>query len=152
MNRLAVVPIDVPPLAERREDIPLLVQTFMRQISEHTGIRPKFVGDDAMAVLQTHDWPGNIRQLRNNIERLMILTRDDRRKRSSVWTCYPRRSAKTCRARRPRTMRTSWRCRCAMRASVSSAIICWRRSRASAETSRVRRNSLVWSDPLCTAS
>jgi len=77
MNRLSVVPIDVPPLAERREDIPLLVQTFMTQISEHTGIRPKFIGDDAMAVLQTHDWPGNIRQLRNNIERLMILTRDE---------------------------------------------------------------------------
>jgi two-component system nitrogen regulation response regulator NtrX len=77
MNRLAVVPIDVPPLADRREDIPLLVQTFMKQISEHTGIRTKFIGDDAMAVLQSHDWPGNIRQLRNNIERLMILTRDE---------------------------------------------------------------------------
>ncbi len=77
MNRLAVVPIEVPPLADRREDIPMLVQTFMKQISEHTGIRPKFIGDDAMAVLQAHDWPGNIRQLRNNIERLMILTRDE---------------------------------------------------------------------------
>lgn len=77
MNRLAVVPIEVPPLADRREDIPMLVQTFMKQISEHTGIRPKFIGDDAMAVLQSHDWPGNIRQLRNNIERLMILTRDE---------------------------------------------------------------------------
>ncbi|MFZ2102536.1 MAG: sigma-54 dependent transcriptional regulator [Oricola sp.] len=77
MNRLAVVPIEVPPLADRREDIPVLVQTFTRQISENTGIRPKFIGDDAMAVLQTHDWPGNIRQLRNNIERLMILTRDE---------------------------------------------------------------------------
>ena len=77
LNRLSVVPIDVPPLAERREDIPLLVQTFMKQISDQTGIRPKFIGDDAMAVLQTHDWPGNIRQLRNNIERLMILTRDE---------------------------------------------------------------------------
>lgn len=77
MNRLAVVPVEVPPLAERREDIPLLVDTFMKQISENTGIRPKLIGDDAMAVLQSHDWPGNIRQLRNNIERLMILTRDE---------------------------------------------------------------------------
>ncbi len=77
MNRLAVVPIEVPPLADRREDIPILVQSFMKQISDNTGIRPKFIGDDAMAVLQTHDWPGNIRQLRNNIERLMILTRDE---------------------------------------------------------------------------
>ena len=76
-HRLNVVPIHVPPLADRREDIPMLVQTFMKQISEHTGIRPKFIGDDAMAVLQAHDWPGNIRQLRNNIERLMILTRDE---------------------------------------------------------------------------
>jgi two-component system nitrogen regulation response regulator NtrX len=77
LNRLSVVPVEVPPLAARREDIPLLVQAFMKQISEQTGIRPKFIGDDAMAVLQTHDWPGNIRQLRNNIERLMILTRDE---------------------------------------------------------------------------
>ncbi|TCD13146.1 sigma-54-dependent transcriptional regulator [Oricola cellulosilytica] len=77
MNRLAVVPIAVPPLAERREDIPLLVQTFTTQISDQTGIKPKMIGEDAMAVLQTHDWPGNIRQLRNNIERLMILTRDE---------------------------------------------------------------------------
>ena len=50
---------------------------FIRQISEQAGIRPRKIGDDAMAVLQTHDWPGNIRQLRNNIERLMILTRPE---------------------------------------------------------------------------
>lgn len=50
---------------------------FMRQISEQAGIRPRKIGDDAMAVLQTHDWPGNIRQLRNNIERLMILARPE---------------------------------------------------------------------------
>ena len=77
MNRLAVVPIDVPPLTARREDIPLLVQCFMKQIGEKTGIKQKFIGDDAMAILQTHDWPGNIRQLKNNIERLMILTREE---------------------------------------------------------------------------
>jgi len=76
-HRLAVVPIPVPPLAERREDIPLLVDHFMRQITSQVGIRPRRLGEDAMAVLQAHDWPGNIRQLRNNIERLMILTRSD---------------------------------------------------------------------------
>ncbi len=76
-HRLAVVPISVPSLAERREDIPFLVDQFMRQISEQAGIKPRSIGDDAMAVLQAHDWPGNIRQLRNNIERLMIMTRDD---------------------------------------------------------------------------
>ncbi len=74
-HRLAVVPIRVPPLSERREDIPLLVETFMAQIGGQTGIKPCAIGEDAMAVLQAHDWPGNLRQLRNNIERLMILTR-----------------------------------------------------------------------------
>lgn len=74
-HRLAVVPIRVPPLAERREDIPELVDAFMEQIGRQTGIRDCSIGDDAMAVLQAHDWPGNIRQLRNNIERLMILSR-----------------------------------------------------------------------------
>ena len=76
-HRLAVVPVRVPPLAERREDIPFLVDMFMRQVSEQAGIRARKIGDDAMAVLQAHDWPGNIRQLRNNIERLMILARSD---------------------------------------------------------------------------
>lgn len=76
-HRLAVVPVKVPALAERREDIPFLIDMFMRQISEQAGIRPRKIGEDAMAVLQAHDWPGNIRQLRNNIERLMILARSD---------------------------------------------------------------------------
>ena len=76
-HRLAVVPIMVPSLAERREDIPLLVEHFMRQITAQAGIKPRRLGEDAMAVLQAHDWPGNIRQLRNNIERLMILTRGE---------------------------------------------------------------------------
>ena len=76
-HRLAVVPLRVPALAERREDIPLLVRHFVEQISRATGLPPRQIGDDAMAVLQAHDWPGNIRQLRNNVERLMILARGD---------------------------------------------------------------------------
>ena len=72
-HRLSVVPIRVPPLAERREDIPLLVDYFMDQISQTTGLPKRTIGEDAMAVLQSHDWPGNVRQLRNNVERLMIL-------------------------------------------------------------------------------
>jgi two-component system, NtrC family, nitrogen regulation response regulator NtrX len=76
-HRLAVVPLRVPALAERREDIPVLVRHFAEQISRTTGLPPRVIGDDAMAVLQAHDWPGNIRQLRNNVERLMILTRGD---------------------------------------------------------------------------
>ena len=78
-HRLAVVPVKVPPLSERREDIPFLVDTFMRQICEHAGIRPRKIGDDALAILQAHAWPGNLRQLRNNIERLLILAQSDGR-------------------------------------------------------------------------
>jgi two-component system nitrogen regulation response regulator NtrX len=73
LHRLSVVPIRVPTLAERREDIPVLIDYFMEQISASTGLPQRRIGDDAMAILQTHDWPGNIRQLRNNIERLLIL-------------------------------------------------------------------------------
>ena len=76
-HRLSVVPIRVPSLAERRDDIPVLIGHFMEQISRSTGLPIRKIGDDAMAVLQAHDWPGNIRQLRNNVERLMILTRGD---------------------------------------------------------------------------
>jgi len=72
-HRLSVVPVRVPPLAERREDIPDLVLYFMEQISTATGLPKRVIGEDAMAVLQSHDWPGNVRQLRNNVERLMIL-------------------------------------------------------------------------------
>src|ERR1700730_14153622 len=76
-HRLSVVPVGVPPLADRREDIPLLVDHFMEQISQATGLPKRRIGTDAMAVLQSHDWPGNVRQLRNNVERLMILAGGD---------------------------------------------------------------------------
>src|SRR6266576_49678 len=76
-HRLSVVPIRVPPLAERRDDIPLLIEYFMEQISLATGLPRRLIGEDAMAVLQSHDWPGNVRQLRNNVERLMILAGGD---------------------------------------------------------------------------
>jgi two-component system nitrogen regulation response regulator NtrX len=76
-HRLAVVPIRVPSLAERREDIPYLVDHFMKQIARQAGIKPRRIADDAMAVLQAHNWPGNIRQLKNNVERLLILIRGD---------------------------------------------------------------------------
>jgi two-component system nitrogen regulation response regulator NtrX len=76
-HRLSVVPLRVPPLAERREDIPELVQYFMDQISHATGLPVRRIASDALAVLQSHDWPGNVRQLRNNVERLMILAGGD---------------------------------------------------------------------------
>jgi two-component system, NtrC family, nitrogen regulation response regulator NtrX len=72
-HRLNVVPVRVPSLAERRDDVPELIGWFMDQISLSSGIPKRKIADDAMAVLQSHDWPGNIRQLRNNVERLMIL-------------------------------------------------------------------------------
>ncbi len=76
-HRLAVVPIAVPSLADRRDDIPELIEFFMEQVSQTTGMPRRKIAPDAMAVLQSHDWPGNIRQLRNNVERLMILTAGD---------------------------------------------------------------------------
>lgn len=76
-HRLNVVPLRVPGLAERREDIPELVAYFVQQISQTSGLAPRRIGEDAIAVLQAHDWPGNVRELRNNIERLMILSGGD---------------------------------------------------------------------------
>jgi two-component system nitrogen regulation response regulator NtrX len=76
-HRLSVVPIRVPALSERREDVPELIEFFMDQISVATGLPKRRIGSDAMAVLQSHEWPGNVRELRNNVERLMILTHGD---------------------------------------------------------------------------
>lgn len=77
LHRLSVVPLRVPGLAERRDDIPLLVDYFLDQISQASGLPRRLIADDALAILQSHDWPGNVRQLRNNIERLMILAEGD---------------------------------------------------------------------------
>ena len=74
-HRLAVVPVQVPSLADRREDIGELIEAFMEQIETQSGIKGCTIGEDAMAVLHAHSWPGNLRQLRNNVERLMILSR-----------------------------------------------------------------------------
>ena len=72
--RLNVVPIHVPPLRERREDIPSLIGHFVSQLTGAGGLPPKAMGDDAVARLQRRDWPGNVRELRNTIERLLILS------------------------------------------------------------------------------
>jgi len=76
-HRLNVVPLRVPSLAERREDIPDLIHYFVGQVAQASGLAPRQIGEDAIAVLQAHDWPGNVRELRNNIERLMILAGGD---------------------------------------------------------------------------
>lgn len=71
--RLNVVPIIVPPLRERREDVPLLVRHFLHVHAEEQGLKMKQVAPEAMQVFTHYDWPGNIRELRNLIERLMIM-------------------------------------------------------------------------------
>lgn len=71
--RLSVVPLRVPALSERRDDIPLLARHFMARAAEGSGQRPREISEDAMAALQTYDWPGNVRELRNIIERLLIM-------------------------------------------------------------------------------
>ena len=76
-HRLNVVPLRVPSLAERREDVPELINYFVGQIAATSGLAARKIGEDAIAVLQAHDWPGNVRELRNNIERLMILSGGD---------------------------------------------------------------------------
>ncbi len=72
-HRLNVVPVLVPGLPEHAEDIPELIAHFAEQYSQTSGQPARKIGDDVVAILQTHNWPGNIRQLRNNVERLLIL-------------------------------------------------------------------------------
>ena len=76
-HRLNVVPIRVPALSERREDIGELVDYFIDTLCTSQGLPRRRLGDDAIAVLQVHPWPGNVRQLRNNVERLLILATGD---------------------------------------------------------------------------
>jgi two-component system nitrogen regulation response regulator NtrX len=76
-HRLNVVPLRVPALAERREDIPELAAYFVRRLAETSGLTIREIASDAMAALQAADWPGNVRQLRNIIERILILAAGD---------------------------------------------------------------------------
>jgi two-component system nitrogen regulation response regulator NtrX len=75
--RLNVVPIRVPALRERREDIPELTRYFMSRAATAAGMVPRAFGEDAMVALQAYDWPGNVRQLRNVVEWLLIMTPGD---------------------------------------------------------------------------
>lgn len=76
-HRLSVVPVHVPPLIQRREDIPALVHQIMNQLSAATGFSSKNIDTNAMSALQGHEWPGNVRQLRNVVERLLIMSADN---------------------------------------------------------------------------
>lgn len=75
-HRLNVVPLQIPPLSERRDDIPLLVQYFLDHVATANGKTPLTISGEAMAALQAFDWTGNVRQLKNVIERLTILGSD----------------------------------------------------------------------------
>lgn len=75
-HRLNVVPISVPPLADRREDIPELAEAFIKDFNQTQGLPLRTLSDDAVAMLQTMSWPGNVRQLKNVIERVLILGGD----------------------------------------------------------------------------
>ena len=75
--RLNVIPIRVPSVRERPEDVPLLVQEFMLRFARRVGARPKLVTPGAMEVLKSHSWPGNVREVRNVVERLMIMVAGD---------------------------------------------------------------------------
>ncbi len=72
-HRLSVIVLHVPSLDERKDDIPMLVNYFIDQVSNESGMQPKAISDDAMKMLQDRSWTGNIRELRNVVERLMIL-------------------------------------------------------------------------------
>ncbi|MEX1147847.1 MAG: sigma-54 dependent transcriptional regulator [Sphingomonadales bacterium] len=76
-HRLNVVPVRMPALSERREDIPVLAEHFLRRIAAATGRGERRFGADLIGSLQTFDWPGNVRQLRNVVERMLIMARDD---------------------------------------------------------------------------
>ncbi len=71
--RLAVVPLKIPPLRERREDMPALARHFMARSGETSGMASRELAEDAMAALQAYEWPGNVRQLRNLIDWLLIM-------------------------------------------------------------------------------
>ena len=71
--RIAVIPLHVPPLRERRDDVPLLAENFLRESAAEYGVGPKALSQEAMARLSAYSWPGNVRQLKNVCERLMIM-------------------------------------------------------------------------------
>ncbi|MEX0935469.1 MAG: helix-turn-helix domain-containing protein, partial [Gemmatimonadota bacterium] len=76
--RLNVVPIHVPPLRERREDIPMLARHFVNVMAARDGLPRREFTEEALSRLRELEWPGNVRELRNTVERLLILARGDR--------------------------------------------------------------------------
>ena len=151
-HRLSVVPIRVPPLAERREDIPELVDYFMAQISQTTGLPKRNIGPDALAVLQSHDWPGNVRQLRNNVERLMILAGGEPEAVITASMLPPDVGSMIPPCRTATAASTSWAWHCARRGKCSSANTSLRRSTGLAAIFRAPPSLSAWSARRSTAS
>ena len=88
-HRVYVFPLVLPPLRERREDIPALVEHFAAQVCSQNGWRPVPFSADSMAALQAHSWPGNVRELRNIVERLMLLAPSGEVDRETVQLALP---------------------------------------------------------------
>ena len=92
-HRVFVFPLRLPPLRERREDLPVLVEHFARQVSAVNGWKPMRFTESAIAALQNHAWPGNVRELRNAVERLMLLASSDEVTAETVALALPLSSA-----------------------------------------------------------
>jgi two-component system, NtrC family, nitrogen regulation response regulator NtrX len=88
-HRVYVFPLTLPPLRERREDIPLLVEHFARQICSQNNWKSIAIGSEAMQALALYSWPGNIRELRNVVERLLLLASDDAITAETVRSALP---------------------------------------------------------------
>jgi two-component system nitrogen regulation response regulator NtrX len=93
--RLNVVPIPVPPLSERRADIPMLTEYFMARAAEASGLPVRKLSNDALALFQSVSWPGNVRQLRNVLEWLLIMAPGDSRAEIGVDSLPPELIEKT---------------------------------------------------------
>ena len=92
-HRIYVFPLVLPPLRERRDDIPALVQHFAEQVSAQNGWKPVPFTDEAMGALQSYSWPGNVRELRNMVERLMLLATEGKVDLATVQMALPKASA-----------------------------------------------------------
>lgn len=84
--RLNVIPLEVPPLRERKSDIPQLVQYFIERFATENGTKPRKIAPEVLKMLQEYDWPGNIRELKNAVERLMIMVSSPTVNKADVMT------------------------------------------------------------------
>ena len=142
--RLNVVPVTIPSLAERREDIPPLVEHFMAHYASERRVRTPEIAPDAMVAMQSYDWPGNVRQLRNVVERTIILAPGDRLARIDL-DLLPAEVLGAGAARGGGAPPPSWGHRFARRGRVSNANICASRSGASQAIFRALPASSEWS-------